>query len=751
MNNPSETLLEGGQTALSLAALVSILRKRRWMILLIVLSVPTVVGYVVSKQPKVYQATATVVIDSTVPQYLGSNFKDVIDIETNWWSAQELMQTEQRVMRSHSQAIAVAKALCDKRVGPQKINAFTKVLPGASCDSPSDIARAADILQNLVQVIPLKDSRVVNLTIEFGDPEMVALIANTMSQVYTERNLERRLSQSEGAATWLGDEYGDLTTQLNDAERLLIDFKQKNNVVQVGLEEQQNDLSNKRKKLSDELNSTQVKLIGVRAQRDQYAQLQSNDPLNDVTPGVSDNPVVLKLKSLYVDEYAKLLELQGKYLEKHPTLIAHQARLDAIRQDLKREGSLAGKSVEAQFATLGKQERDLRSALDVATHEALQLEQRAIEYNRLKRNFDRLAKLSEQVGGRERETALAGHLKTNNVRILDAAMVPKAAIAPNVIRSVGVAVILALVLAITLAFFLEVLDSTVKTQDDVEKSTGMVFLGLIPKITSDSSTSAATPPAAVADLVRAGSKDLYVLAHPKSAVAECSRAIRTNLLFMTPDKPAKTLLVTSAGPQEGKTTTAITMAITMAQSGLRVLIVDTDMRRPRIHKAFGIPQTGDGISRAILGETDVLSSVRETGIPNLYLLPCGALPPNPAELLHAERFKTIVATLGEAFDRVIFDSPPVGAVTDAAILSRLTMGTVLVAKSGRTSKDTLKLLARRLLSDGGVNVLGCILNDLDLTKQGNYGYYYYSRYGYYSGYGDGMDGDKPSTPANEAS
>jgi polysaccharide biosynthesis transport protein len=300
------------------------------------------------------------------------------------------------------------------------------------------------------------------------------------------------------------------------------------------------------------------------------------------------------------------------------------------------------------------------------------------------------------------------------------------------------------VLALGLAMLLEVLDSTVKDQDDIERKIGLSFLGLIPSIEPGAKESSGTvsPPPAVAALVRSGSKDLYVLSHPKSAVAECCRAIRTNLLFMTPDKPAKKLLVTSAGSQEGKTTTAVNLAITLAQSGLRVLIVDTDMRRPRLHKAFGIPASSNGLSRAILGEVAVLDQVRETGIPNLSLLPCGATPPNPAELLHAERFRRIADELAGAFDRVIFDSPPIGPVTDAAILARMTDGTIIVAKFGETSKDGLTR-ARRLLVDGGVNVLGCILNDLDLSHGTKYGYYG-AKYGYY--YAE----DEASTPKQSA-
>jgi len=346
-----------------------------------------------------------------------------------------------------------------------------------------------------------------------------------------------------------------------------------------------------------------------------------------------------------------------------------------------------------------------------------------------------LAKLSDQVGGRERETSLAGHLKTNNVRLLDAALVPTAAISPNVGGAAGIALALGLVLGFGLAFLLEMLDSTVKSQEDVEKVAGLAFLGLVPSIPADGAAPEVSPPPALVDVIRSGSKDLYVLTHPKSAVAECCRAIRTNLLFMSPDKLAKRLLVTSSGPQEGKSTTAINLAISMAQSGLRVVLVDTDMRRPRLHKAFEIPATSDGVSRAIVGEVELGAVIRETGVQNLWLLPCGALPPNPAELLHADRFHALVEDLASRFDRVIFDSPPLGVVTDAAILSRLTDGTILVAKAGRTSKESLRRTEHQLMASG-INLLGCILNDLDLSKQGGYGYYY-SRYGYE--YGDGDD------------
>jgi len=714
--------------------LFSAFRKRLWMMLAIIVALPLGVGFVVSKRPKVFEATASLVIDSFVPQYLGSQFKDVVELESNWWTAQETLQTELRVLRSYSQAVAVANALCEPRFGPNKSEPLLpKIVAQVRCDDPKSVEGTAPILQSMVTVTVVRDSRVVTLSLRHHQADMAATVANVFADVYKTRNLERRLAQSQGAASWLGDQYGDLAMQLRDAENALVEFKKKNGVLAVAIEDQQNDISGRHRKIADELNGVHLKLIALRAQRDEYAKLKTDDPLTDLRPGADENGVILKLKELYIDQYAKFVELRGKYLDKHPALVAQEARVHAIREDLKREAELAGKRAEAAYQSALKQERDLRVALDSATREGLQLEQKAIEYHRLKRNFDRLSKLSEQVGGRERETSLAGHLKTNNVRILDYALVPATAISPNIPASVLGSLAVAVILAFGLALLLEVLDSTVKTQNDVEAVAGLTFLGVIPTIDTNDKAPTSPPPPALAALVRKGSRDLYVLTHPKSAVAECCRAIRTSILFMTPDKPAKTLLVTSAGPQEGKTTTAINLAITLALSGMRVLLVDTDMRRPRLHKAFGVPATPDGVSKAIVGDANALELVRETGIPNLFLLPCGAIPPNPAELLHAERFHQVVNELAAQYDRVIFDSPPIGAVTDAAILSRLTMGTLLVARTGVTSKDAL-VRARRALGANEVNILGCIMNALDMSKPGSYGYTYYTRYGDYIDY-----------------
>jgi capsular exopolysaccharide synthesis family protein len=708
-----------------LGQVLSILRKRKWLILGLTACAGVAAGLVVSKQPRIYEATASIVIELTTPQYLGQGFRDVVEVEPSWWHSRETLATEFRTLNSHSQAVSVAKALCDRQLNGAP--ALRVVLPDADCRKPQDMERAAPVIRSILRVVPLRETRIVELTVSSQDPAFAALAANTVARVYEQRNLDRRLSHSADAASWLGDEYRQLLEELRSTEQALVDFKSKNNIVAVALEDDQNEISTRRMKLAQQLGTVEVELLAMKAEREQVATAGEGDVLTDANPTLAKNPIALKLKELWFEEYGKLIGLQGKYGEKHPAIEAQQERLKQIKVDLTREGEVARKNFERQYQLLAKQANDLRVALDQVTREAIRMDAKTAEYNRLKRDLDRLVKLTDQVGGRERETSLASNLRTNNIRLIDLARVPTSPVSPNVPRAVGVALAAALLLAVGLALLLEAIDNTVKTQEDVEQNIGLTLLGLLPTIENGSDNGAT-----VETLGLPSSRDMYVLTHPNSQVAECCRSIRTNVLFMSPDKPAKTMLVSSAGPQEGKTTVAVSMAITMAQSGLRVLLVDTDMRRPRIHKAFGLQSSPDGISAAILGKGPVKSYLRSTPVNNLSILPCGACPPNPAELLHAERFRRLVEELAEEFDRVIFDSPPLGVVTDASILARITDATMLVVKAGRTSKYALARARRQLGND--VNILGCVLNDLNLSKQREYGYYayYYSRYGYYA-------------------
>lgn len=748
MADPLDDLANQQTANYTIWALREILKRRKWLLLAIMTVLPILVGFVVSTRPKVYRAKTSVIMEMAVPQYLGPGFRDVVEVEPTWWSSRETIETQFRLLHSHSQSLGVANALCGITFGEQNLPALAFLVPKINCDSTSELNNAALVVASALSVEPVNESRFLVLLGTSGSAEFAALLANTAAEVFLERNLERRLSHSAGAATWLGSEYTDLTEQLNAAEQALLDFKKKHNIVSVSLEDDQNVLSAQRRKLAEELNSASVRLIQVRAQRQQYELMRQSDPSQELALALSGNEYVQKLKEQLAEQTGKLADLKGKYVDKHPEIVALESRIAETSTRMSKETEVSRKNIEFQFQTLNRQASDLQSALNHSTKEALSLEEKTSEYNRLKRQLDRLVRLSEQVGGRESETSLASHLKTNNARIVDQAQVPKTPISPNVPQAVALAVVAAALLGIGLAILLDALDNTVKTPLDLEKRTGMTFLGMIPSIPDalaekqslshskkrkSKRTASRKPERLVLSDAQTSTSDLYIFRNPKSPVAECCRAIRTNLMFLSPEKPARSLLVTSARPQEGKTTTAVSMAITMAEAGLSVLLVDTDMRRPRLHKAFGIMAVPGGLSKAIVSsDFDVEAAFCRTEVPNLSLLPCGRCPPNPAELLHTERFKKIVSQLEARFDLVVFDSPPLDVVTDAAILARLTDATILVAKSGRTTRDALNRSRRQIASGGTVNLLGCILNDLDISEQGPYGYYNsYAQYTYY--------------------
>ncbi|MBW2262436.1 MAG: polysaccharide biosynthesis tyrosine autokinase, partial [Deltaproteobacteria bacterium] len=411
------------------------------------------------------------------------------------------------------------------------------------------------------------------------------------------------------------------------------------------------------------------------------------------------------------------------------------------------------KSIELQYKESLKAEKGYLKELADLNEKAMALNLKEIEYNELFRTNEANLRTYLLLLERSEDARLQKYIKRNNISILDRALTPEIPSKPRVKLNILLALIIGLMAGVGLAFFLEYMDVTIKTQDEVEHEIGLPFLGIVPSIGSaQSRKSRYGRYSPFKKKKRRGSgrepdddtpmnKDLFVHKNPSSAVAECVRSIRTNILFMSPDKAISRIMVTSPGPQEGKTTLVLNLAIAMAQSGSRVLVVDTDLRRPRVHKAFGFPND-KGITSTLMGVHPLEETIRETEVENLFILPCGPIPPNPAELIHTDKFSALVEELSVRFDRVIFDSPPVTAVTDAAILVHQVDGAILILRPLQTHKSAAKQ-AKRSLTDVGGRILGAVFNNLDLENRdyGYYHYYYYRKYGYY--YGESRDSTAP--------
>ncbi len=737
--------------------------QRRW--LLIVLAMLVSVGltaFVTLRMTKIYRATTKIRIETQAPQVLGREVEDVVEMGTgSFWSNIEYYETQYRIIESRDVASRIVQEF-----GLNKDVEFLEV-PLEMLDEfePVTIEVAAQVLQGMTTVEPIKDSRLVMVHVDNRDPQRAQLYANAIAKAYRDKNLESMLQSTVDAVDWLSTQLDDAKEKLNESEDSIRDYKKENNILSISLEDRQNILTAQMTAAATKLTEARSYRIEVEARKKAISEIvKSESPMAIPLGEINSNPLIQQLKQQHGELSQEYGELSERYGDKFPQMIELKAKLQRIQGDIAREVKNVLSAVNAELSAARSTESGLNGALNSLRNQALKLTHKELSYNRLARDQMNNEKVYDLLLGRSKEADLSRLLRVNNVHILDPALLPELPIKPRLRLNLALAMVIGLLIGLGLALLVEFTDRTVKTQDDLE-ALGVAFLGIVPSI--DISTSERGGSYGQYSRYGKGRRkkkkkkkkaekdadhtpinyDKYVHDFPKSQVSESCRAIRTNLLFMSADNPATRILITSPSPQEGKTTVAINLAITMAQSGSSVLLVDTDMRRPRVHKAFDL-HPRKGISTMVLGESTMEESVLKTDIPNLDILTCGPAPPNPSELMHTESFIRVVEQLSEAYDRVIFDSPPVGVVTDAAILSKLVDGTVLIVKSLQTTRDAAKH-AVSVLHDIGANILGAVLNDLDLTnrKYGqHYYYYYYKKYGYYyqSEDDENRESDKPS-------
>lgn len=742
---------------IDLRALLDVLLRRKWIAVAAAAACIVVGALITLRAPRIYQATTIVLIDRNAPEVL-SGVREVYDLGTgNYWASKEYYETQYNLMKSRPVAQKALStlgisttAMLDELKGAGEAGLQARVsgdpLQGLSPDAQTRLrgrleligldkvtsrdaliealenADAAATIQRMVKVTPVKESHLVKIEIEHTNPEVCAQVANAIATAYTEVNLEQKLDLTRTAVDWLGDQMLDLKNKLETSELGLHEFKKANNILSASMEERQTMIQETLSQLNAELSRTTGQRIALESRRNQIARAKADGLPPDSIQQVLASPVIQTLKSSLSELNQEASQLGVKYTAEHPSMVAVRQRIALVEESLNRETSKILRSLDEEYQTAVETEGRLKSVIDGVKTEAIELSMKEIEYSRLTRERDNNKALYTLVLNRKKEADLTQMLRVNNVRVLEAALAPTIPIRPRVHMNMAVALVLGLMLGIGLAFAVDYLDNSLKSQEQVERILALPFLGIVPAIKPEKGSPA----------VDDRGRDHYIVSHPRSSVAECCRTVRTNLMFMSPEAPARTLMVTSSGPREGKSTTVMNLAITMAQSGARTLIVDTDMRRPRLHKSFKTKNDA-GISSLILGEVALERAVQETGIERLHVLPCGPIPPNPAELLHTDAFRHVLESLKQRYDRVIFDSPPVAAVTDAQVLGSMVDGVVLVVNAGKTSWQAA-LQARRRLQDVGSKIFGVVLNNVDLDdkRSGHYYDYYY----YYGTYGD---------------
>ena len=699
---------------------IDLIVKRKWIILLVfVLSVAAAWFYTKRETP-VYQARCSVIIDRTPVQVL-SSVRDVVQIGGHsYWAVQDYMSTQFEVIRGH----AVTNLVLDRL----QEQGLLSILEERLKSRPGVVVTRELLMEYLlkrVRVDPLESSMTVYVVVNDPNPRLAQSIANTYADAYADHNIEQRRNVILEANRELNDLVTQLKSEFEAAETGVYDFERE---FQIGTFKNRRALIGaKLSSLSDKLTTLRIEKAELTAKLSQIVAYE--DPKDIFKLGAKvllDDPLIATMRAEYLKVRNEMTALSEKYGEKHPKMIAGRQRLsyveETIRKQIKARVQSVRRGVYEVSATLKAIDQELEDARTSET----KLNGIWMQYQPLTQRRDAAAEFYSAVRKRQTETFMSSEVETNNVRVQDYARLPKSPIKPRPMVNLMVGVVVGLLIGFGLAFLVDLLDNTVKTREELEEEYGLTFLGVLPTVHDQDLKN---------DKGETFSRDLITFHKPQSNIAELSRNIRTNLMFVSPEKPLHAILITSANPQEGKTTTSVNVAISVAGSGKRTLLVDTDMRRARLHRVFGVKRHR-GVSEFLVRGGDVSKHIQETGIENLFILPAGSVPPNPSELLHSANFLDMLVQLRASFDFIIFDSPPVAAVTDALIISKLIDGIVLVVRSRKTSKPTLEYALKELLNIG-VNVIGCTLNDLDLTRRRYYYYrgkYYRYRSSYYGGY-----------------
>jgi succinoglycan biosynthesis transport protein ExoP len=718
-------------------------RKRLWLILTLVFIVAVLTYFNSSRTKPIFQATAKVLIERYNPQVIKVDEVMPDDIWGN-----DYYPTQYEILQSVSLVEEVVKKLDlqhhpEFNPEPKKswipfnvrstlASVVRTVMPREKTESGNQNLEVVDdplrpyvgaYLRRL-HIIPVRNSRLVNISFEGHDPALAARIANAHAQAYIDKTMDMKISASQEAVGWLGGRLDELKQSLQESKENLQRFVEKEDIVTLenilsasggGAE---NILSQKLSQLNSGLADARTERIDLGTRYQQSVECSKIPALVESIPDVVKNPIVQRVKGDLIElkrQYAEHLE---KYGEKHPRMSALRQEMKSLQSRLDLEVQRITESVKMQYEAALAREQSLAEALDQTKNEVQELNKKAIQYGVLKQEVESNREMFEMIMKRAKETSLTSALKSTNIFIVDEAKVPRTAIRPRVRRDVLLTSVVALALGLGLTLLMEYLDHTFHGPMDMQRYLGIPFLGSV---------------GLAAQTNVKGPSELLALEEPRSSVIESLRTVRTNVLFSLVRPGQKTLLVTSPGPLEGKTFLTSNLALIIAQMGHRVLLVDADLRKPRLHKIFS-KSSKPGLSALILGECTLCDAVRDTQVKSLKLLPAGDIPPNPSEILGSQRMKDFLARVTDNFDFIIFDSTPVLSVTDGSILSGMLDGTIFVLKAGETRRGNA-IRAVEQLKDTNSNVLGAVLNQVDFRKE-RYYYTYDTSY-YYAQYGQG--------------
>src|SRR5712691_8342470 len=659
-----------------------ILRKRKWIILACLVTIFSIVAIASLKMPKVYEANGTIEINKPDASL---NFQNSTTFSLDYFD-------------------------------------------------PTRASAAVGDFKGSLKVNLSPNTRIIEVHYRSRDPQLAAAVVNTLMQTYVENNFKARFDSTMQASDWLQKQLVDLQMKVETSQEKLVRYQREHEI--LGIDEKQNITTQK----LDELNKALTAAESERMDKESvYRLVQSGDAdtiasaatlLDAAGTGSQSGTGLLEgLRAKEADVRIQAAELSTQFGPSYPKVAQLNNQLKEIDAQILGETKKVAGKIRGQYMAALQRENMLHDALEKQKQEANKLNESAIQYSILKRDLESYRQLYEGLMEKMKQAGVSAGLKSNNFRIVDVARVPTAPIEPNIPRNLAFALMLGLTSGVGLAFMLEGLDNTVRTTEQAQMISGFAPLGMIPLGSRSAREGPSTNRLMIATSREA--VELVTQVRPQSQMAESYRALRTSLLLSSLGAPPKVIMITSALPQEGKTTTSINCSVVLAQKGIRVLLIDADLRRPSIHKTLGMgPRSG--LSNVLTGSTTLEQAITRTAIlPNLFVLPAGTPPPNPAELLASPNMRDVLAQLREQYDHIVIDTPPSLSVTDAVVLSPRADAVVLVIRSGQTTKQALRR-CRDILMQANAKVSGVLLNAVDLSSPDYY--YYYEYNGKYSRY-----------------
>lgn len=700
-----------------------VVSKRRWLALTLFLSTVLVTGILVTMQTPVYVAATTVLIEPQAPKVL-----DIHEVLAQQPGPEEYdyYKTQYEILRSQTlasrvireQALEKQNALLDEEKTPASWTSLRTLLFSAPTEQPvkpHPLGVPYQLLEAYVsrlEIQPIQGTRLTRIAFSSRDPELSARIANAHADGYIRQGVELRAQANEEARQFLETKLAELKDRIEKSEATLNAYRRDQQIISP--DDKENIVVGRLVDLNKLLTEAEAEKIALEAQ----AHLLRAGSYEYI-PSIATNPLIQNLKEQTTRLKAEYAALSTEFKPGFPRVDQLKAQLEESQRRLNQEIQKIGKSVETSYRTAEAKEKALRLKVQAQKNTALQLKDASVTYSILAREVDTNRQLYDSVLQRLKEMGMATQLRASNTSVVDPAIPPLWPAKPKKVLTLLLGAFIGLIGGIGTAFFFEYLDSTLTTSANVERYLGLPTLALVPRFAEAGQYDLGhsvphVPSSGIGTRASAVVSQTHLSHQPPALVLEAYRKLRTAILLSRPAGPPRTMLFTSGNSGEGKTATAVNTAISLAQMGARVLLIDADLRNPSCHIELHT-ENGLGLTEFLVSQKDLADLIKPTHTNRLFFISSGSLPPSPADLLGSRKMQAALILLRSFYDYIVIDSPPVLPVSDAEILSPLVDGVILVIDSQQTSYQIARD-ARRSLESAQAKILGVVLNKVHLQS-----------------------------------